>query len=102
MTVVLWRECWLKPLSNYDIQTDICKFCNQSFEDRDIVTSCEFCEIGIMHSQCADDHIFKNHTMEVQRKIELHKDRRYTTFNDCLFLVEILIHQYLHIFEEYC
>ena len=80
MTVVLWRECWLKPLSIYDIQTDICKFCNQSFEDRDIVTSCEFCEIGIMHSQCADDHIFKNHTIEVQRKIELHKDRRLHDF----------------------
>ena len=80
MTVVLWRECWLKPLSNYDIQTDICKFCNQSFEDRDIVTSCEFCEIGIMHSLCADDHIFKNHTMEVQRKIESHKDRRLHDF----------------------
>ena len=80
MTVVLWRECWLKPLSNYDIQTDICKFCNQSFEHRDIVTSCEFCEIGIMHSQCADDHISKNHTMEVQRKIEMHNDRRLHDF----------------------
>ncbi len=76
MVVVFWRECWLKPLSNYDIQTDICNSCKRRLKNRDIVTSCEFCEIGVMHSQCMDRHIFKNHMKELEKKIELHKDRR--------------------------
>jgi len=54
MTVVLWREGWLKPLSDLDIGSEICKLCGKKFNDNDFVTCCEFCEIGIMHGLCAD------------------------------------------------
>jgi hypothetical protein len=76
MVVVLWRESWLKPLSNYDIESDVCNSCKLALKDRDMVTSCEFCEIGVMHNHCADQHILKTHKKDVENKIELHKDRR--------------------------
>lgn len=44
MVVVLWREGWLKPLSDFDIGSDACKSCNKEFEEIEFVTSCEFCE----------------------------------------------------------
>jgi uncharacterized protein (UPF0212 family) len=76
MVVLLWRESWLKPLSTNDIGSDTCPSCNEALEDHDIVTSCEFCEIGIMHNHCANDHSLKKHDAEIQRKIEFHKDRK--------------------------
>jgi hypothetical protein len=76
MTVVLWREGWLKPLSDLDIGSEICKLCGKKFNDNDFVTCCEFCEIGIMHSLCADNHILSNHNSEIMKKIETQRDRR--------------------------
>jgi len=72
---VLWREAWLKPLSIYDIETKVCKFCNEKLRNQDFVTSCEFCEIGIMHDSCANEHILNKHKAEIRRKIGLHKDK---------------------------
>lgn len=76
MTVVLWREGWLKPLYDFEIESEVCKLCKQIFKDIDFVTSCEFCEIGIMHSNCADNHILDNHKEEIMKKIEYQRDRR--------------------------
>jgi hypothetical protein len=50
--------------------------CKQGFKDIDFVTSCEFCEIGIIHSNCADNHILNNHKEEIMKKIEYQRDRR--------------------------
>ena len=75
MVIVLWRESWIKPLSNYDIETDTCKYCKRKLRNRDFVTSCEFCEIGVMHDSCANEHIMKIHKREVNKKIQLHKDK---------------------------
>jgi chaperonin GroEL (HSP60 family) len=44
-------------------------------ENAGIVTSCEFCEIGIMHSNCADNHILDNNKPEITNKIGSQKDR---------------------------
>jgi len=84
MVVVLWRESWLKPLSNFDIESDVCNSCKLALRDRDMVTSCEFCEIGVMHNHCADQHIFKTHKKDVENKIELHKDRRLHDYQWCI------------------
>ena len=46
------------------------------FKDIDFVTSCEFCQIGIMHNNCADNHILQNHKKEIEKKIESQRDRR--------------------------
>jgi hypothetical protein len=76
MVSVLWRESWLKPLSIYDIETNICKSCKRTLKDQEFVTSCEFCDIGIMHDHCANEHILDKHKIEVRKKIELHRDKR--------------------------
>jgi hypothetical protein len=76
MTIVLWREGWLKPLSDFDIGSEICKLCRLRFENNDFVTSCEFCEIGIMHDKCADNHILKDHKNEIIKKTKFHRERR--------------------------
>ena len=75
MVSVLWRDSWLKPLSIYDIETKFCKSCKKILREKDFVTSCEFCEIGIMHDNCANEHILKKHKAEVRKKIELHRDK---------------------------
>jgi hypothetical protein len=76
MVLVLWREGWLKPLSDFEIGSEICKLCGQRFENNDFVTSCEFCDIGIMHNRCADDHILKDHKNEITKKIESQGEKR--------------------------
>jgi hypothetical protein len=76
MVVVLWREEWLKPLSDSEIGSEICKYCKKRFENIDFVTSCEFCEIGIIHSSCADNHVLNNHKEEVINKIKSQRERR--------------------------
>jgi hypothetical protein len=39
------------------------------------VTGCDFCEIGIMHNECANKHILKSHQKELDSKINTHKDK---------------------------
>jgi len=75
MILLLWREEWLKPLSDFEIGSEICKLCKQRFEDVDVVTSCEFCEIGIMHDLCANSHINTHHSSQVNAKVAAHKDK---------------------------
>jgi hypothetical protein len=73
---VLWREGWLKPLSDFEIGSEVCNLCKQTFKDMDFVTSCEFCEIGIIHNNCADNHLLKNHKQDIKKKMEIQHDRR--------------------------
>jgi len=75
MVSVLWRDSWLKPLSIHDIETKLCKSCKKILKEKDFVTSCEFCEIGVMHDSCANEHIMKIHKREVNKIIQLHKDK---------------------------
>jgi hypothetical protein len=75
MVSVLWRDSWLKPLSIHDIETEICKSCKKILKEKDFITSCEFCEIGVMHDSCANEHILTKHKVEVNKKIKLHKDK---------------------------
>lgn len=72
---LLWRDPWLKPLSDYEAGSDRCGACKKAFGKADFVTSCEFCEIGIMHSPCADKHIVAAHAKELAAKINAHKDK---------------------------
>jgi hypothetical protein len=73
--MILWREAWIKPLSEYDLGSDICAHCGKRFIDLDFVTSCEFCEIGIMHDLCADTHIKTQHSDQMNAKVAAHKDK---------------------------
>lgn len=72
---LLWREPWLKPLIDYDLDSENCKFCKGKFKDLVFVTSCEFCNIGIMHDKCANSHIIGKHMIELGKKINYHKDK---------------------------
>jgi hypothetical protein len=76
MVVILWRDGWLKPITNFELDIDACKSCNELFKDMDVVTSCEFCEIGILHEICATKHIFDKHRVEIEKKIKFHKERK--------------------------
>ena len=73
--VVLWRDSWLKPLWDFDVGTEECKFCKKAFAEIDFVTSCEFCDIGIMHDSCANRHILQQHSAVLGSKISAHKDK---------------------------
>jgi hypothetical protein len=77
--IILWREGWLKPLSDLDIGGN-CSLCRQAFRDWEFVTSCEFCELGIMHNNCADKHIFDHHKDDLEKKIRLQRERRLHDF----------------------
>jgi hypothetical protein len=72
---LLWRDSWLKPLSNHDVDAESCRGCNKAFATIDFVTSCDFCEIGIMHDACANKHIIADHKKQLQSKINAHKDK---------------------------
>ncbi|MFL6309008.1 MAG: hypothetical protein ACJ70N_02950 [Nitrososphaera sp.] len=72
---LLWRDPWLKPLNHYDIGAESCKYCERHFTKLEFVTSCEFCEIGIMHDKCANRHVLSDHKKELQSKIHMHRDR---------------------------
>ncbi len=78
--IILWREAWLKPLSDLDVGGDLCNSCNQVFRDMEFVTSCEFCEIGIMHNTCAEKHILGHHKDELEKKIRYQRERRLHDF----------------------
>ena len=62
----------------------VAKVCNKLLKDRDIVTSCEFCEIGIMHEICATNHIFDKHNAKSRRKLNFTKKESYTIINKLL------------------
>ncbi len=76
LVIVLWRDPWLKPLSDGDLGTDACSLCKQEFQAMDYVTGCEFCTAGAMHARCADEHIMKKHKKQVEAKVNDHRDRR--------------------------
>ena len=73
--IILWRDSWLKPLSDFDIGSESCKYCHEEFAERDFVTSCDFCEIGPMHDGCANRHILTDHANELGAKINAHRDK---------------------------
>lgn len=72
---LLWRAPWLKPLIDYDLDSESCGFCKGKFNGLSFVTSCEFCRIDIMHDKCANSHILKSHMSELETKIGKHKDK---------------------------
>ncbi len=73
---LLWRDPWLKPLSDFEVGTDNkCNYCKRIFDKIEFVTTCDFCEIGVMHDQCANKHIVKDHRKELEAKINAHKDK---------------------------
>jgi hypothetical protein len=88
--IVLWREAWLKPLYHPDFGSDFCKLCERRFDDLDFVTSCEFCETGIIHKNCADKHILNNHKNEILKK------SNYNKIDICTIIVSILTSKIMH------
>lgn len=72
---LLWRDQWLKPLTDGDIGTDACALCKRKFGKVEFVTACDFCDIGIMHDGCANGHIMAEHKKQVEDKIRSHRDR---------------------------
>lgn len=73
--MVLWRDPWLKPLSDFDIGYEDCATCGKPFKALDFVTGCEFCQIGPMHDVCADSHIALQHAADLEAKVSAHKDK---------------------------
>jgi hypothetical protein len=80
MTRVLWREGWIKPLLTETLPVENCSICKKEFNDLDFVTSCEFCDTGIIHDSCAIEHIISKHFKELEEKIEKHKEKRLHSF----------------------
>jgi len=73
---VLWREGWLKPLSTESLPDEKCSLCKNEFKDLEFVTSCEFCEIRILHDDCYIIHITKDHKKALDQKIKSHEEKR--------------------------
>ena len=73
---VLWREGWLKPLSTESLHNEKCSLCKNKFLDLEFVTSCEFCEIGILHDDCYIIHIKKDHKESLDQKVKSHEEKR--------------------------
>jgi len=80
MTNVLWREGWIKPLLLESLPSEKCSFCKNKFDDLSFVTSCEYCEIGIIHDFCANKHIISEHYKELDDKIKKHKEKKLHSF----------------------
>jgi hypothetical protein len=80
MAKILWREGWLKPLVTESLPSESCRFCNKQFEDLEFATSCEFCDIGIVHEICANKHITTEHVQELEEKINKHKEKKLHSF----------------------
>jgi len=80
MANILWREGWIKPLLTESLPSEKCGICNKEFGELDFVTSCEFCEIGIIHDMCANNHIATSHTKELGEKINKHKEKQLHSF----------------------
>jgi len=73
--ILLWRDAWLKPLADFDVGADRCRYCKKAFHGIDFVTACDFCDKGIMHDACANKHILSDHKKELEAKINSHKDK---------------------------
>jgi hypothetical protein len=73
--VLLWRDPWLKPLSDFDVGVEKCSYCKRKFVKIEFVTSCDFCEIGIMHDRCANRHMLSKHKRQLETKINTHRDK---------------------------
>ena len=73
--ILLWRDAWFKPLADFDIGLDRCSYCKNAFHRIDFVTSCDFCDNGIMHDSCANKHILSEHNKQLETKINSNKDR---------------------------
>jgi hypothetical protein len=80
LTSVLWREGWIKPLLLESLPSETCSFCKKIFDDLNFVTSCEYCEIGIIHDFCANKHIISDHIKELEDKIKKHKEKKLHSF----------------------
>lgn len=80
MINVLWREGWIKPLQIETLPAEKCNFCKNKFKDLDFVTSCEYCEIGIIHDYCANKHILSDHFKDLENKIEKHREKKLHSF----------------------
>ena len=72
---LLWRDQWLKPLTDGDAGTDQCALCGKKFGKIEFVTACDFCGIGVMHDLCANKHILGKHRKDVEAKIASHRDK---------------------------
>jgi hypothetical protein len=72
---LLWRDSWLKPLSDFDVGVEKCSYCKKAFAEIDFVTACDFCDIAIMHDACANKHIVTKHKKQLQEKIHAHRDK---------------------------
>ena len=72
---LLWRDSWLKPLSDFDVGVEECSYCKKAFGEINFVTACDFCDIAIMHDACANKHIVTKHKKQLQEKINAHKDK---------------------------
>jgi hypothetical protein len=80
MAKILWREGWIKPLLTESLPSEGCSICNKEFKDLDFATSCEFCEVGIVHESCANRHITTVHVQELEEKISRHKEKKLHSF----------------------
>ena len=80
MINVLWREGWIKPLQIESLPSEKCNFCKNKFKDLDFVTSCEYCEIGIIHDYCTNKHILSDHFKDLENKIEKHREKKLHSF----------------------
>ncbi len=80
MVNVLFKEGWLKPLLTESLPSERCKWCKREFKDLDFITSCEFCEIGLIHDICSNKHIISEHISELKDKIDKHKEKRLHSF----------------------
>jgi hypothetical protein len=80
MAKILWREGWIKPLLTESLPSERCSMCNKEFKDLDFTTSCEFCEVGIVHETCANRHITTEHVQELEEKINRHKEKKLHSF----------------------
>jgi hypothetical protein len=80
MAKILWREGWIKPLLTESLPSEECSICSKEFKDLDFTTSCEFCEVGVVHEACANSHITTEHVRELEEKISKHKEKKLHSF----------------------
>ncbi len=77
---IIWKEPWLLPIDEMTLEVTICNYCNNKFRDLEFVTSCEFCEIGTIHTECSEKHIIEKHRKELEKKIESYKEKKLHDF----------------------
>lgn len=74
--IMFYRDPWIKPLKDYELGSVNCNICKLKFVDNDFVTSCEFCDIGTIHDKCIFEHIYRNHKVDLDEKVKLHRERK--------------------------